>query len=224
MKTYAIGDIHGCYHALHALMIALNPGADDTLIFLGDYVDRGPDTPAVLDWLIDHSQTHNIVTLRGNHEVMMMESRENPNMFHGWTQCGGRETLESYGWEGDPGWPELVPSRHWRLLEDTHSWMETDDFIFVHANIDPDLELHEHTDMHLFWEKCRNLKLHKSGRRTVVGHTRQTSGVPRQWKGGVCIDTAAVGGHWLTCLEVESGEFVQANQQGDVREGSLVGW
>ena len=73
MKNYAIGDIHGCYHALHALMIALNPGADDTLIFLGDYVDRGPDTPAVLDWLIDHSQTHNIVTLRGNHEVMMME-------------------------------------------------------------------------------------------------------------------------------------------------------
>jgi len=224
MKTFAIGDIHGCFRAFDAVVAAADLAEGDTLVLLGDYVDRGPDTPRVLDRIIRESGNRNLVSLRGNHEVMMLESRENHEMFDGWQLCGGRETLESYGWSGDGDWSQLISEEHWAFLEQTRAWLETDDYIFVHANVCPYMGMEEHSDMQLYWDKCHDLKLHRSGRRAVIGHTRQRTGVPRQWPGGVCIDTAAVGGQWLTCLEVESGEFTQANQAGEVREGHLVGW
>lgn len=224
MKTFAIGDIHGCYRALEAVLGAADVSADDVVVFLGDYIDRGPDSPRVLDLIIRDSGQRNVVALRGNHEVMMLESRTNQELFEGWLVCGGRETLESYGWSGESDWPRLIPKAHWEFLEQTRPWLETEDYIFVHANVCQMLKMEEHSEMQIYWDKCHDLKLHRSGRRAVVGHTRQKSGVPRQWVGGVCIDTAAVGGQWLTCLEVESGEFKQANQNGQVREGNLVGW
>lgn len=224
MKTFAIGDIHGCYDALLAVIRAAGPGDDDTVVFLGDYVDRGPGSRLVLEWMIQESTNRSFVFLRGNHEIMMMESRDNPQLFQSWLTCGGRETLESYGWVGEENWPDLIPLEHWRFLEETHSWMETDDFILVHANAVSHLDMEHHNDMQLYWEKCRDIPVHKSGRRVIVGHTRQASGVPRQWEGGVCIDTAVVGGQWLTCLELESGEYCQANFEGRTRRGSLGIW
>jgi serine/threonine protein phosphatase 1 len=224
MRTFAIGDIHGCHDALVAVLKAARPQPDETIVFLGDYVDRGTDSRKVLEWLIRESAERSLVALRGNHEIMMMESRDNPRMFASWLVCGGRETLESYGWTGQENWPDLVPMDHWRFLEQTHSWMENDDFIFVHANAIPHLDMDQHSEMQLYWEKCHDLPPHKSGRRVVVGHTRQTSGVPRMWEGGVCIDTAAVGGHWLTCLELHTGEYWQSTIEGQTRNGSLGIW
>jgi len=224
MKTFAIGDIHGCYDALRAVIDAARPAPEDTVVLLGDYVDRGPASRQVLDWILRESASRNLVCLRGNHEIMMMESRSNPRLFGSWTSCGGQETLESYGWTGKEDWRGLVPDEHWQLLEQTHAWMETEDFILVHANAIPDLDMDQHTEFQLYWEKCHDIPPHKSGRRVVVGHTRQLSGVPRQWEGGVCIDTAVVSGRWLTCLELESGEYWQANFEGKTRRGSLGIW
>lgn len=224
MKLFAIGDIHGCFDALEAVLRSADPRSEDTVVFLGDYVDRGPDSRRLLDWLCRDQFPFNTVFLRGNHEIMMMESRQNPFLFQDWLLCGGQATLESYGWNGQLKWTGLVPDAHWAFLESTHSWMETEDFILVHANVVPTLDLDQHDDFQLYWEKCHHLAEHKSGKRVVVGHTRQTNGVPRQWEGGVCIDTAAVSGQWLTCLELASGEYHQANQSRKTRKGSLGVW
>lgn len=223
-KTFAIGDIHGCYNALDAVVRQARPAPEDTIVFLGDYVDRGTDSRLVLDWVIRESKTRSIVPLRGNHEIMMMESRDSSSMFDCWLFCGGRKTLGSYGWSGEKNWWKLIPEDHWSFLEQTHPWMESDDFILVHATAVPHLDMGEHSDQQLYWDKCHDLPQHQSGRRVVIGHTRQTSGLPRQWEGGVCIDTAAVGGHWLTCLGIESGEYWQASEEGGTRSGTLDKW
>jgi serine/threonine protein phosphatase 1 len=224
MRTFAIGDVHGCLDTLTTLLDLLQPRPDDRIVFLGDYVDRGPDSRRLIDWLIAESTRRELVTLRGNHEIMMLESRHSPLLYHNWLICGGIATLESYGWDGTQDWQELIPNGHWEFLARTQAWLETEDFIFVHATAVPDLHMHEHDDMQLFWDKCRELPPHRSGKRVIVGHTRQTSGRPRRFEGGVCIDTAAVSGHWLTCFDVESGEYWQANTEGGTRADRLADW
>ena len=75
MAVYAIGDIHGCSVALKTLLKTIPLTDSDTLVFLGDYVDRGFDSKGVIDQIMAISEKHNVVTLRGNHEVMMLEAR-----------------------------------------------------------------------------------------------------------------------------------------------------
>ena len=224
MRTYAIGDVHGCFDALVALLQQTRPKPDDRLVFLGDYVDRGPDTRRLIEWLINEKARQEIVTLRGNHEIMMMESRQNHPLCQNWLSYGGLATLESYGWRGEENWPALIPDSHWQFFEKTQPWLETEKFIFVHANAVPHLPMQEHDHLQLFWDKCHHLPPHLSGKRVVVGHTRQTSGLPRVFAGGVCIDTAAVSGHWLTCLDVDSGNYWQANTKGETRSSHLESW
>ncbi|MBL6763977.1 MAG: serine/threonine protein phosphatase [Verrucomicrobiae bacterium] len=224
MRTFAIGDVHGCLDTLIAVLEQARPDADDRIVFLGDYVDRGPDSRRLIDWLIAESSTRNLVTLRGNHEIMMLESRYNPLLCRNWLACGGLATLDSYGWQGRRDWPALVPQSHWDFLENTAAWLETEKFIFVHANAVPNLPMQRHNQEQLFWDKCHSLPPHCTGKRVIVGHTRQTSGIPREFEGGVCIDTAAVSGHWLTCLDVDSGNYWQANIEGTTRAGRLETW
>ena len=98
MRTLAIGDIHGCLTALTTLLDFVAPAADDRLIALGDYVDRGPDSRGVLDLLIALHARGRLVALRGNHDEMMLEARAGPTENHSmWLACGGLHTLQSYG-------------------------------------------------------------------------------------------------------------------------------
>ena len=99
-RILAIGDIHGCLTALDTLLGFVQPTPDDQLIFLGDYIDRGPDSKGVLDRLIELKQTRQIVCLRGNHEVMMLAGREGRDDFRFWMSFGGMEALGSYA---EPG-------------------------------------------------------------------------------------------------------------------------
>ena len=221
MSTYAIGDIHGCFDALITLISFIQPGEDDTVVFLGDYIDRGPDSNGVIEWIHEESKRGNFICLRGNHELMMLESRHNPAMLDAWLACGGRASLESYGWTGGRNWPELIPDHHWQFIERTRPHHENEATIFVHAMLHPNLPLHEHDEFQLYWEKCHELHPHESGKRVIVGHTRQTSGIPREFAGGVCIDTACVSGQWLTALNAETGEYFQANQAGENRRDRL---
>jgi serine/threonine protein phosphatase 1 len=71
----AIGDVHGCFQALRTLAAAVPFGAEDVVVALGDYVDGGPDSCAVLDWLIAYARRGRLVALRGNHELMMLQAR-----------------------------------------------------------------------------------------------------------------------------------------------------
>ena len=96
-RTIAIGDIHGCSIALEALIEAISPQPDDTIIPLGDYVDRGIDSKGVLDQLIELRDRCNLVPILGNHDQMMLHARDGRSDFQGWLDCGGDAALDSYG-------------------------------------------------------------------------------------------------------------------------------
>ena len=218
MRHFAIGDIHGCLSALQALDRELAFGEGDTVVVLGDYVDRGPDSRGVIEFLIGLRQRCELVALRGNHEIMMLRARDDRSALLNWIACGGDTTLDSYEATGF----QDVPGSHWDFLADTVRYHETEHDFFVHANVRAELPLEHQPDAHLFWEHIGgNLRPHVSGRRMICGHTPQTSGLPLNLGHTVCIDTHACGGGWLTCLETGSGLYWQANEQGDLRHGRL---
>jgi serine/threonine protein phosphatase 1 len=224
MRTLAVGDVHGCLAQLDALLAAVAPTPADVLVFLGDYVDRGPDSRGVLDRLIGLRRTHRLVCLRGNHELMMVRSRTDPAERKMWLQVGGAETLASYGPSpGRTGKFDDVPAEHWQFLErDCVNWHETADHIFVHAGLNPAADLHEQYEEELFWQFLpADGYRHQSGRLVVCGHTAQRSGKPLAVGGTVCIDTHAYAGGPLTCLDVAAGTVWQADVSGRVVRGSL---
>ncbi|MBW3539259.1 MAG: serine/threonine protein phosphatase [Planctomycetes bacterium] len=223
MRCLAIGDVHGCLTALRTLARAVDFQAGDRLVFLGDYVDRGPDSRAVIDWILDLSNRVETITLRGNHEVMMLEAWRNPRFLSGWLGCGGLATLDSY--RPHPYSPrriEDVPPEHWAFVEATRPYYETDSHIFVHGNVDPARPLAEQSDEMLYWMKFNGdgaaVTPHCSGKTMICGHAAQRSGVPAVTPSAVCIDTWVYGDGWLTCLDAESGHIWQANQAGRTRE------
>lgn len=222
-RHLAIGDIHGCYRSLFELARYVGLRSDDVVITLGDYVNRGPNTCAVLDWLIELDRTQRLVAIRGNHEIMMLESRDYETMFERWIEYGGDATLRSYApFEGDPNSLAHIPDSHWRFLEERLvPYYETDDHFFVHANAYPDLPLDEQPDYMLYWERFDDPPRHSSGKIMICGHTSQKSGLPLANDNAICIDTNACRGGWLTCLHVESGQLWQANERGEARSFRL---
>lgn len=221
MRYLAVGDIHGCFTALTTLAALVPFGDDDVVIALGDYVNRGPDSCAVLDWLIARKRRGNLVALRGNHEVMMLQAREGEEAFKRWIEYGGDSTLASYSPFGDPGRLVDVPDSHWEFLDETRAYFDTETHFFVHANVYPDYPLEEQPDFMLYWEGFDDPPPHESGKVMVCGHTSQKSGLPRNLGHAVCIDTWACGEGWLTCLDVGSGRYWQANQRGETRSNRL---
>ena len=218
-RVLAIGDVHGCATALQTLDKELAFGLEDNVIFLGDYVDRGPDSKGVIDYLIGLRERTMSATLRGNHEVMMMNARTNGvDYMMAWLSAGGEATMTSYdakNWSG-------IPEAHWQFLEGTERYHETHSHFFVHANANPGLPLVDQRDDDLYWKRFQgNERPHCSGKTMVCGHTSQHSGRPLNIGHAVCIDTWVYGSGWLTCLDVNSGEYWQANQRGEIREARL---
>ena len=212
-RHLAIGDIHGCITALTTLVDFVEARDDDIIITLGDYVDRGPNARAVIDFIIDLGQTHNLVALRGNHEIMMLDAREKQSWLRPWLSYGGEATLESYGGSFDG-----VPAAHIEFLErGLTACYECETHFFVHAFAEAHKALEDQSEAALYWRKFGNPDLHCSGKIMVCGHTPQESGVPLSNGNAVCIDTLAYGGGWLTCLDVDSGTVWQANEAGDTR-------
>ena len=223
MRVLAVGDIHGCFDALISLQAAVGLSADDLLITLGDYVDRGPDSAAVLDWLIERRQRGKLIALRGNHEQMMLASRTDEQTREYWLSYGGEATLDSYLRRGGEGTLDDVPHAHWDfMLDQCQNWFEIETHFFVHANAVAELPLADQPDEILYWEKLFDPAPHVSGKTMVCGHTPQSSGLPLNLGHAVCIDTWACGAGWLTCLDVATGEFWQANQRREVRRGELA--
>ncbi|MFG0263228.1 MAG: metallophosphoesterase family protein [Novipirellula sp. JB048] len=223
-RLLAIGDIHGCYKALVTLETFVEFTPADTLVTLGDYVNRGPDSRRVLDWLISKDQTHTLVPLRGNHDLMMDRARESRRQFDRWLRRGGDRTLRSYRISPRSGQPslQLVPRSHWEFISRRLlSYFESDDHLFVHASYDAELPMSEQSDKVLYWKKFSDPPRHRSGKRVVCGHSSQKSGLPLQNENAICIDTWACGGGWLSCLDVHSKQLWQANQRGETRRFTL---
>ena len=219
MRTFAIGDIHGCLTALEKLLSIVPFTPQDTLVTLGDYVDRGPDSCGVLECLmaLRYSPEVNLITLRGNHEIMMMMSHENEAIVRDWCDAGGDATIASYMGKK----LGKIPESHWEFLSKTLPYHENATHIFVHATVDPGLSMDQQEDHMLYWERYWNSGRHISGKSLVCGHTPQRNGEPRDFGHGVCIDTFAYAGQWLTCLEPATGQYWQANQKGKTRKGTV---
>ncbi len=224
MRWLAIGDIHGHLAALETLLSKVAPQPGDMIVTLGDYVDRGPNVRGVIDLLREWESRGQLIPLIGNHELIMLEARSYDYDF--WQEVGGRETLASYAsGKKQPGKLSDVPAEHWTFMEELCGrWFETEDAIFVHAGVDSELPLKEQDDFDLCWKKFipALVRPHVSGKRVICGHTAQKSGIPLNLGHHVCIDTWVYGGGWLTCLDVETGHYWQANSTGEVREDDLA--
>lgn len=216
-RTIAIGDVHGCSKALDALLGAIRPGPEDTLVTLGDYIDRGPDSRGVLDRLIDLGRRCRLVPILGNHDQMLLDVRSGKYPIYWLFDIGGTATLDSYGPGRDLG---LIPEAHYAFLEACLDFHETSTHIFTHANYFADLPMAEQPVGMLRWESLRDMVPgpHDSGKRVIVGHTSQKGGEVLDLGHLLCIDTYCHGGRWLTALEVNTGAVWQADREGNMRE------
>ncbi len=214
MRTIAIGDIHGCSKALQGILDAIAPTRQDRLIFLGDYVDRGPDSKGVMQQLIELQDVCEPVFLLGNHEIMFRGALRglDPAL---WLQQGGAQTLTSYG-----GLLSGVPAAHRDFLEQCLPHYETSLDLFVHANFLPDLPLTEQPEATLFWEHLSDRwpLPHISGKHVFCGHTPQRRGEIGFYDYFTCLDTYCFGGQWLSAIDIESKETWQASREGHLRQ------
>ncbi|GIW93692.1 MAG: serine/threonine protein phosphatase [Pirellulaceae bacterium] len=216
-RLIAIGDIHGCLAAFEALLERIAPGPDDTLVLLGDYVDRGPDTRGVLDRMLTLRNACRLVPLMGNHELMMLQAFEDHWTAYEWLESGGRQTLASYG-----GKPSAVPAEHLEFIRSCRPFYETDGYFFVHANYDPQRSLDEQPPILLYWAHLHVIRPgpHRSGKTAVVGHTPQKTGEVLDLGYLLCLDTYCVGGQWLSAMEFPSRRLWQVDPEGRERRNT----
>ncbi len=223
MRTLAIGDIHGCSSAMRALIHEVQPGPDDVLITLGDYVDRGPDSKGVLDLLLELEKTTQLKPIMGNHEILFLEAMTGRMEPEGWLRVGGTETLQSYS--PDPAalsWESVTPEHLEFLSKRCLRYHEDAANLYVHANANAYYSLADQSDDWLFWTRFDDIFPHSSGKRIICGHTAQKGGWPNVKPYAICLDTWVYGSSgWLTCMDVGAGTFVQANQAGTIRRFPL---
>lgn len=215
-RTLVIGDVHGCSDALAALLRAIAPEADDEVIVLGDYVDRGPDSRGAMDQLLELSRRCRLVPLLGNHDKMLLGLLgAKAYMLRDWMAFGGARTLASFG-VASPG---MIPEPYIAFLRSCLPAYELPSHLFLHANYLPGLTLDQQPPYVLRWESLRHRTPgpHASGKTAIVGHTSQKTGQVLDLGHLKCIDTYCYGGGWLTSLDVASGELIQANLAGQLR-------
>jgi serine/threonine protein phosphatase 1 len=171
---YIIGDIHGYFNRLVNLFnkVTARIREDDTLIFLGDYIDRGNHSYEVLDFLVQISQTSslNSVFLKGNHEDMFLSYLRGDDDGGSFILNGGDATVRSY--IANCGAFE-VPEHHMKFLRNLRLYYEGDDFIAVHAGLNPEVERVDAQDEYdLIWIREKFFRANKRWGKTVIfGHT-----------------------------------------------------
>jgi serine/threonine protein phosphatase 1 len=216
-RVIAIGDVHGCVHALDAVLDAIAPTSADEFVFLGDLVDNGRDTRDVLNRVIELQRLCKIVLIQGNHEEMMLAARSDAEAFNYWQNCGGANTLSSYRF---PGRMEDVTDQHWALVESCRPYYETDDLIFTHAHYLPELSMPEQPAHQLRWTLFdpKETRPHASHKPVIVGHTELKDGEILDLGFAMCIDTACWRYGWLTAVDCYTGDLWQASRWGVMRE------
>lgn len=198
--TYAIGDVHGCAALLDALLERIADHAGDRahrLVFLGDYIDRGPDSAAVLRTVsrLNWAEPERVVCLMGNHERMLLDALQTRSAAAHWMYNGGEVTLDSFGARDPAGlprdtldWIEALPTLH----GDGAHW-------YVHAGLRPGADALDSDAHDRLWIREPFLEGdHDFARHVVHGHTPQRNGRPEVRRFRTNLDTAAVYGGALT--------------------------
>jgi serine/threonine protein phosphatase 1 len=227
--AFALGDVHGRDDLLEVCVDALISAAATTeqqvvAIFLGDYVDRGPDSCAVLERLIAFRQGGYCQTrfLRGNHEQVLLDIIDGVDDGRRWLRFGGFETLTSY--RGAPPSPEDLRAPHavqtmiLNLMPQSHV-----DYVFVHAGLRPDRLLAEQTTEDMLWLRYDDERpVHA---KTVVhGHTVNAAPVLGRYRIG--IDTHAHASGALTMLRLEGAaqDFLRISRRSPAEPGAIAPW
>ena len=210
-RILAIGDVHGCNGLLKRLLdrIGIDPLAD-TLIFIGDYLDRGLEVRGVIDTLLDLKETcPNLICLKGNHESMFLNYYLEGRDEELFLSNGGQKTLDSYGITFDyTGKGTGFPENHLRFLASLPLSHETGEYFFVHAGLRPGIAIADQSPEDMLW--IRHEFIDSSwdfGRTVVFGHTPLSKPLIEKKKIG--IDTGAVYGGRLTCIELPSRKITQ---------------
>lgn len=208
-SIFAVGDIHGCAGKLRKMMAKIPINfRRDTLVFLGDYIDRGEDSYGVVEFLIRLRKKHPdaLVFLKGNHEEMLelYLSGSERNLF---LVNGGARTLESYlrrrRPDDDGG---LIPPDHTAFFSALRLMYESERYIFVHAGLNPHLSVSEQRAEDLLWTRRLFINSDRDfGKRVIFGHTPFLEPLVQPNKIG--IDTGAVYGRYLTCVQLPQERF-----------------
>jgi serine/threonine protein phosphatase 1 len=231
-RVYAVGDVHGRADLLDRVLsqidahLSRDPVSRPIEVFLGDYVDRGPDSRRVIDLLIRRRGKHETICLKGNHETYLLEFLKDPKVFDTWREYGGLETLSSYG-VSPPLRPEpaerkqlarsfakILPKDHLRFLSQLTTTFTCGDFLFVHAGVLPGVPLNRQREEHLLWIRDDFLRTdYDFGKYIVHGHTPVEE--PDIRPNRINIDTGAFATGRLTCLIIEGEEMQVIPQDSD---------
>ncbi|MCB0333009.1 MAG: serine/threonine protein phosphatase [Bdellovibrionales bacterium] len=223
-RLFVIGDIHGCVSELVLLLEYLTGELDfsdrDHLIFIGDYIDRGPASKEVIDVLMSFQSHHpeSVFFLKGNHEDMFLSYLGfEGNLGAGYLANGGIACLESYGF-GKGVSPEKIrenlPQNHLDFYQNLNRYIIYDRFVFVHAGLNPLRDLRFQLDEDLFWIRDEFISnMHYFKKTIVFGHT-PFEDVMFHLPYKIGLDTGLVYGNMLTCLEV-IGESIYQIGVGD---------
>ena len=228
---YAVGDIHGRLDLLAGLLglieldaQASRPADRRTLVFLGDYVDRGPDSRGVVERLIaEVPQGFDVHFLKGNHEAMLLDFLDDAWRLEHWLMNGGEETMRSYGVDterlaqlGAPAgtwrqaFAEALPEAHLRFFRDLQLSVSFGDYLFVHAGLRPGVPLAAQSEADLIWIRGPFLS-HADPFDKMVVHGHTPGERPDVRANRIGIDTGAVFSGRLTALRLEDGsrKFLQ---------------
>ncbi len=199
---WAIGDIHGCLRELENLIELIDPTENDKLIFIGDYIDRGPDSKGVVDYLIELSKKTNCIFLRGNHEAMLLDTVYNNANIDLWIYNGAHSTWRSYG-----SLEELkLNSEHLKFYNETKYYHIEGNYLFVHGGVRPNIELEKQDSLDIIWIREEFiLKNHNLPYIIVFGHTPAEDVMFLDDKIG--IDTGCVYGGKLSAVNLT--EFIE---------------
>ena len=229
VPVYAVGDIHGCADLLEEMLHRLaahivdSDSGDARIVFLGDHIDRGPESAAVLERLADlaTSEPDHVVCLRGNHEQMLLDFLDDASAGPRWLKNGGRETLMSFGL------PPLSHDAVRETLEDVRvafrqalpdgmeDWlrglpltMRSGDLWAVHAGADPSRGMEAQVPQNLIWGHADFARRpHRDGIWIVHGHTVVSR--PRAEGGRISVDTGAYRSGQLSAAAILPGKAVE---------------
>jgi len=210
MKTFVVGDIHGrCAQLLNLLDMLPRDPETDSLIFLGDLIDRGADAPGCVDHIrkLCHENPERVVCLRGNHEEMLMDFLEGTSNIWLTPVTGGEKTFEQY--TGRPvrvdsekdledlrhAFEEALPHEHLQFMQQTPYYHEDEYAIYVHAGLDEGKHPSESSTTSLLWMRDMDFYKNYRGKPCVFGHT-PTPLLPlrgRLGRHGIYISNSAVG-------------------------------